>query len=341
MLNQGLLWKEWVQYRWYFLLAFIIIGLDPVVLPIIMWILQGSGKVVSLAPDVWSNGIKHMLGTGGSNPESWAMIAVVILAAVMLGGERGSSLNYLVTTPVSRCQIIEAKFMVGGGAIIAMMLLLTLFMLAAPHFYPARYTSHEVVLWALLTTAALLCLFSLALLTAAFSGGVLSSALFTAIIMGLPWLLVSLLLHIISRFCQISSTLAIKARYITYLFIPDYITRDGRYISYGDQVLDRTIPDYPLEITILLAACLLFFALARQIFARNPLEKQGELLLFGNFKHIGQISLSFLMALAWAGEVASSGAWFWFYLAVMWLGLYLAIAVIWRLLRWLNFRGEE
>ncbi len=45
-----------------------------------------------------------------------------------------------------------------------------------------------------LSTAALLCLFSLALLVATFSGGILSAVLFTAIITGLPWMLVSLCL---------------------------------------------------------------------------------------------------------------------------------------------------
>lgn len=331
---KGLLWKEWRQYYWSFALAFIVIALEPVLVPITYWIYRTGNRA-----DAWSDGIKAILAAGGSTTEAIAIIAVIVLAALMLAGERGSGLNYLVSTPVSRRQIITAKYIVGSLGILAIMLFISLFLIVAGQVLPAQYTAQELIQWAVPTTAALLCLFSLALLVASFSGGILSSIIFAHIIMGLPWILVSLTLQVFRQFCQISSALEVKARYIeTYLFIPDYITRDGRYIWSGNsnQFIDRVIPDYPVEITLLLLASFLFFWLAIKIFEKNPLERQGELLLFGNFKQIGAIFLSFLMALGWAGDVASSLASFLAYFLVMGLGIYLALVALMRVIAWLG-----
>jgi ABC-type transport system involved in multi-copper enzyme maturation permease subunit len=327
---KGLLWKEWRQYYWSFILAFIVIGLEPVLVPITYWVYR---------TDAWSHGIKGILATGSSTTETIAMIAVIVLAALMLAGERGSGLNYLVSTPVSRRQIITAKYIVGSLGILAIMLIISLFLIVSGKVLPAQYSTQEVIQWATLTTAALLCLFSLALLVASFSGGILSSVLFTAIIMGLPWMLVSLTMYVFRQFCTVSTALELKARYIvTYIFIPDYITRDGRHIwnSNSNQFIDRVAPDYPLEIIALLLASLLFFWLAINIFEKNPLERQGELLLFGNFKQIGALFISFLSALGWAGDMASSLTSFLAYFLVMWLGIYLALVALMRVIAWLG-----
>ena len=331
---RGLLWKEWRQYYWSFILAFVVIGLEPVLVPITYWVYRTGSRA-----DAWSDGIKAILATGFSTTETIAIIAVIVLASLMLAGERGSGLNYLASTPVSRRQIMTAKYIVGSLGILAIMLFISLFLIVAGQVLPAQYSAQEVMQWAALTTAALLCLFSLALLVASFSGGILSSALFTAIFMGLPWMLVSLTLYVFRQFCTVSAALELKVRYIvTYLFIPDYITRDGRYIWSSDsiQVIDRVTPDYPLEITLLLLASLLFFWLAIKIFEKNPLERQGELLLFGNFKQIGAIFLSFLSALGWAGDVATSLTSFFAYFLVMWLAGYLILVALMRVIAWLG-----
>lgn len=329
---RALLWKEWRQYGWSFLLAFIVISLEPVLVPISYWIYRVGDRA-----DAWSYGIKAILATGSSTTETTSMIVAVLLASVMLAGERGSGLNYLVSTPVSRRQIIEAKFISGSLALIAIMSVIILFLLIAGHLLPAQYSTQEVILWAVLTTAALLCLFSLALLVASFSRGILSSALFTAIIMALPWMLVSYTMYVMRQFYQVSATVELKARYIaTYLFIPDYISRDGRYIwnSNSNLVIDRVTPDYPLEVAFMLLAALLFLGLTIKIFEKNPLEREGELLLFGNFKQIGLMFFSFVGAMGWAGEVGTSLLSFLAYFLIMWLGIYLAMVIIIRIIAW-------
>jgi ABC-type transport system involved in multi-copper enzyme maturation permease subunit len=331
---RALLWKEWRQYGWTFLLAFIIISVEPVLVPISYWIYRVGDRA-----DAWSYGIKAILAPGASTTEITAMAAAVLLASLMLAGERDSGLNYLVTTPVSRRQIMAAKFISGSLALIAIMSVIGLFLLITGSLLPAQYSTEEVISWAVLTAAALLCLFSLALLVASFSRGILSSSLFTAIIMGLPLLLINCIMYAVRQFYQLSAALEFKARSLaTYLFIPDYISRDGRYIwnSNGNLLMDRVTPDYPLEVGILLLAALLFLMLAIKIFEKNPLERQGELLLFGNFKQIGAIFISFLGALGWAGQMASSPLSFLAYFLVMWLSGYLFLVVLVRIIAWLG-----
>jgi ABC-type transport system involved in multi-copper enzyme maturation permease subunit len=334
---KGLLWKEWRQYYGSFLLAFIVISVEPVLIPVSYWIYRVGDRA-----DAWSDSINIILAPGSSTMETTAMIVAVLLAALMLAGERGGSLNYLVSTPVSRREIIKAKFITGSLALIVIMSLISLFLLVSMQVLPAQYSARQVIQWAGLTTAALICLFSLALMVASFSGGILSSALFTAIITGLPWMLVSVTTQVLHKFYQIPTMFELKVNYIvTYLCIPDYITRDGRYIWSSDSnlVIDRVIPDYPLEITVLLLAALLFLWLAIKIFEKNPLERQGELLLFGNFKQIGLIFLSFLSALGWAGDTATSLTLFLIYFPLMWLGLYLALAALAWVITWLTWQA--
>lgn len=329
---KGLLWKEWKQHNRGILLIFIIISLEPILIPITYWIYRTSERA-----EAWSDGIKAILTPGTSNTEILAMIAVVLLASVLLVGERDSSLNYLVTTPVSRREIISAKFIYGSLVLITIMLIISLFILIARILFPAEYSAQEVIQWTIITTLALLCMFSLALMVASFSRGVLSSALFTTVIMGLPWILVSFMMQVFSQFKPVSAALEIKARYlVTYLFIPDYISRDGRYIwsSNSNLVIDRVIPDYPLEITILLLASFLFWRLAIKIFEKNPLERQGELLLFGSFKQNALIFISCISAMGWARQVASSLLSFFAFFLIMWLGIYLAMLALAWIITW-------
>lgn len=334
---KGLLWKEWHQYRWYFVLALVLISAEPILTPLSIQI----GKLSNSAY-AWSVGIKHILATGFSTTETTLMVGVVLLAALMLAGERGGTLNYLVTAPVSRRQIIISKFISGSLAIIAIMSVISLFFVAAQELQPALYSVQEVLNWAVITTGALLCLFSLTLLAASFCQGILSSALITMLIVGLPGILISIASQVLRQLGTLSAGMELKLRYLgTYLFIPDYISRDGRYIwdSNGNLVIDRVNPDYPLEIILLLLAAGLCLWLAIKAFEKNPLERQGEILLFGNFKQVGMVFISFLTAMIWAGERAFSPASFLLYFPIMWLGLYLVMTAVARVIAWLAWHG--
>jgi ABC-type transport system involved in multi-copper enzyme maturation permease subunit len=329
---KALLWIEWRQYRWYFALAFLAISPGSVIWPAAIWINRPDS-------DAWSVGIKSILATGSSTTETAAMAAAVLLAALMLAGERGGALNYLVAAPVSRREIIISKFISGWLAIITMMSVISLFFIVGQELRPGQYSIPEVMDWAVITTVALLCLFSLALLVASFTRGTLASALIATVVTGLPWILITIAGQVFSRFYTFSSQFEIKLQFLeTYLFIPNYISRDGRLISNGGLLIDRVKPDYPLEITVLLLVSGLCLWGAMVLFEKNHLERRGEILLFGSFKHIAIMLISLLYALLWAGETAATAVLYLVYFPVMWLGSYLFIyATVW-LLGWLAWK---
>lgn len=334
MTIKGLLWKEWRQYRWYFLLAFLAISLESICVLIINWIYRPGDSA-----DAWSVGIKNILASGFSTTETIAMVATVLLAALMLAGEREGSLYYLVTAPVSRKDIIISKFICGWLAIITIMSIISLFFIAVQVLRPAQYSIAEVMDWWLITTVALLALFSLALLVASFTRGVLPSALITAVITGLPAMLITIFRQVYSQFYTFSIQFENNLRLLeTYIFIPHYISREGRSISTSGMIINRLKPDYPLEITLLLLISALCLWGAIKSFEKNPLERRGEILLFGNFKHIAILFVSMLYAMLWAGEVAPNAVLYLIYFPAMWVVIYLLIyAAVW-LSGWLAWR---
>lgn len=334
---KGLLWMEWHQYRGYFIRALLVIGLETILAPLIIWIFGLGDSAVA-----WSVNIKSILATGLSFTEIAAMVTAVFLAALMLAGERGGSLNYLVTTPVSRREIIIAKFISGNLALVAIMAIISLFLVAAQTIQPAQYTVQEALGWAFITTATLICIFSLAFLVASLCQGILSSALISAFIMGLPWMLLTIAAQVTSKFYTFSFGIGLKLRHLaTYCYIPDYISREGRYIQdfYGNVSIDRVNPDYPLEITLLLLASGFCLWLVIKVFDKNPLERRGEILIFGNFKQIFMIFISFLVAMLPSSEMASSPASYLLYFLVLWLGLYLFMYVGVWVIGWLARYG--
>lgn len=91
MAMKGLLWKEWMQNRWYFLLAFTALGMQ------FSWgaLKYGVNQQGNIAA-AWAIGVKQILSAGSSAMETTAMVVAVLLAALMLAGERGNGLQTLL-----------------------------------------------------------------------------------------------------------------------------------------------------------------------------------------------------------------------------------------------------
>ncbi|MDD3889849.1 MAG: hypothetical protein PHR65_08000, partial [Syntrophomonadaceae bacterium] len=103
-------------------------------------------------------------------------------------------------------------------------------------------------------------------------------------------------------------------------------------IIYGVASSGHNTYNYPLEMIGLSAASLIFLFLAVKIFERNPLERKGELLLFGNFKHAGQIFIALIYGTSKALIIAQSFLSFLGYFILYFLIVYIIIAIIFRIL---------
>lgn len=321
LVHAGLLWKEWKQHQYVFCLFFLLLFLEPLGSPAIaqafspqLGIMHGPGY------NPWITTINGIIQTGVSYMEFIGIIAVVFLAAIMVAGERGKGLNFLVTAPVSRRQILLAKWLTGNLTILITMVLLFIYMVILHALYPADLAMNELTSWAGRTTALLLCLFSLAIFSACLCTGVLYSAMMTAFFLMLPFLS-NIILIPVNKYALLSSHQVKQIfEWLGYFNIIVFVWN-------GENV-------YPLLLTIplLLIASLLFLILAIRAFENNPLERSGEVLLSGNFKKMGRWLMVYLFAPPFAAELADTMGWFILYTVLIAIGIYLGLGLLWRIM---------
>ncbi|MEQ8201027.1 MAG: ABC transporter permease subunit [Syntrophomonadaceae bacterium] len=330
LFHPGLLWIEWRQHRYLFVLLCLNIMLQPALLPLFI---QAFIQVLVLRPGLtvvsdsnpWVSMVNGIIQSGGSIMEVTTIIAVLLLAAIMVGHERGNSLNYLASTPVARRQILAAKWMTGSLAILTSMVLLSAYMFGVARLNPGSINPVLLYAWAGSTTAALLCLFSLALLSASICSSILYSAVFTGFFLMLPMMLSFLIINTLSKYAVLSADQATSAtQWLNHLNIIDYyIMQEGGNGWSNSAASFAGIP-------LLLLAGVIFLILAMRAFERNPLERTGEFLLSGNSKETGRLMVACLFAPLYATELAGSPGLFLIYLPLIAFGIYLGIGILWR-----------
>ncbi|MEN6459816.1 MAG: ABC transporter permease subunit [Syntrophomonas sp.] len=274
--------------------------------------------------------VKNFIEDGGSSMG----IAVVLLAAYMVAGERGKSLNFLVSTPVNRRQILAAKWVTGSLTILLSMILLFAFMSTIHALYPTDIVMNQILTWAGRTTAALLCLFSLALLSASLCTGVLYSAALTVFFLALPVMAYIIIMFPATKYALLSSYQITQiSHWLSYFNIINIMNEGWKGAG--------ITPTLALTITLLLMASLLFLLLAVRAFENNPLERSGEVLLRGNFKEIGRWIIVCLLAPLYAVKLADSVSWFIIYTILLTIGIYLGLGLLWRGMAWLGLSKQS
>lgn len=308
--NKGLLWKEWQQNKLYFLIAFLIMSYDTIIKPL------GYGiKGLSMI-DAGEYTMAHALSNISSifsvshnnTMEQMGVFIVILLGIVMLIQERSGSFYYLVSTPVSRTEIILAKFLTGSAAITGIVLINTLFVVAAGLILPVNYGTEIVLNWAVLTTAAFLALFSLGLMIASFTGRILSAVFLAMLCNGLPSILGLLLTQKNAlEIFNASSHFTYKVNMIVhYLTIPAYITRESAYMQSASSVFIRHYPNYPLETFVLVLLMGVFVLLAVKVFKNNALENNGNMFMSDRAHNIAKIIVAAIIALGHSISVSST-----------------------------------
>lgn len=326
LFHPGLLWKEWRQFRWHWLLFFGLVMLEPVFDSLFIQFFAFRNRVPNesgLSPEGWV--LKSILGSGFSTMEQIAVMGVVLLAAIMLGTERGGSLNYLASAAVSRRQILAAKWLLGHLGILVGMLALLLGMAAIGAVNDGMIPLSAVLWWWVRTTMIMLVLFSLALLSACIFASILYSVVFTGFFLGLPLWLTGIVVLPLTKFqvlTEAQSTLA--HHWLNALNVIEYISADSlaglNHTGYfGGAML------------ALLLADLLFLLLALYLFENNPLEKSGEVFLSGNSKEKGRLGLAIFMSPLGAVDKAASWPQFFIYLLLIFVAVYLGMGILWRL----------
>ncbi|HEX3010557.1 MAG TPA: ABC transporter permease subunit [Syntrophomonadaceae bacterium] len=329
-LHPGLLWKEWRQHRYLFIL-FLLLVLQPLGLPIFIQAfgLLSNMSVAAFNPWVWA--ITNFIQDGGSSMG----IAVVLLAAYMVAGERGKSFNFLVSSPVSRRQILMAKWVTGSFIILISMILLLVYMSTIYSLYPTDIAINQILAWAGRTTAALLCLFSLALLSASLCTGILYSAVLTIFFLALLVMVNIIIMFPATKYALLSSHQITQiTHWFSYFNLVNIIINE---LGNGESISLSLV----LIIPMLLMASILFLLLAVRAFENNPLERSGEVLLTGSFKEIGRWMIVCLFAPMYAVELADSTNWFIIYTILLAIGIYLGLGWLWRAMAWLGLSRQS
>ncbi len=296
-LNRGLVWKEWRQNWWRFWAVGVLMSMTPVLGTIFILIIRAveptayfNGTTFSQDPTIWSFPIAEMVhGTSGSS--SMGTLAVVLalgLGAVLLAQERHqNTLEFLVATPVSRREIAATKFLVGAGAITGIMLVNLLFIVVMAAILPARYTNSAALVWFGATTPVLLAAYALGFLVAAVTGNLLASLFGALGLLYFPGFALFFLQELLVSFGIIRFSDPVSAFLEglgRHLILPVYL--EG--YRYGD-VSEWLAPG-------MLLAAAVFFLLAVYLFERNPLERTGQILMFGNTRAIFRVGISLFAA---------------------------------------------
>ncbi|MGE5458846.1 MAG: ABC transporter permease subunit [Methanobacterium sp.] len=326
LFHSGLLWKEWRQHRFLFLLFFSLMTLELVFslfcMPFLASMQQNHVNVSSSFPIL---AVKAILQNGMSFTENISMIAVVMLAVIMLGKDRAHSLKYLVSTAVSRRQIIAAKWLLGSLVILLAMSVLVsvMYIISAPD--PQTVPVQLLLLWGLRMTLALLFLFGLALLSACIFSASLYAAVFTGFFLALPMLLIHIIVSPLAKYHVLSAQHANQVYQWSNVFnIISYVGADG--VSGGSGAFIAGISTF-----ILLFLMILCFLFSMRVFEHAPLERNGEILLIGHSKEIGRLVLACLFAPLYAGDLSASWPWFFIYSLLLGAAIYLGLGLLWKL----------
>ncbi|MGI6435962.1 MAG: ABC transporter permease subunit [Syntrophomonadaceae bacterium] len=298
---KGLLDKEWRHSRGYLLATLLFIIFAPVI-KTSFYLFQGTAQM-----ELWGQELHYALqfGTGLRRPETYSgllqwlpLTGAVLLGIIILGEEQRGSLRYLASMPVSRRQIILAKFFSGAAAILLAMLINGLFLIALDCLYPMPYNGINVLNWVLLVSALCLGYFTMALMVSTFTTGVLAAGAVVYLLNFLPGMVAAMIEGIAARYFAVAESISINILKLgSYLDLFDYVTRSERNITSVDHFSNWLItgttansgigPDYLLESLILLAGVLLFLVLAVIIFERISLQTGGSIFVTSTARKLG------------------------------------------------------
>ncbi|HWQ76832.1 MAG TPA: ABC transporter permease subunit, partial [Syntrophomonas sp.] len=291
--QRALLQKELRHHRGYFLVALLLLIYVPV-LKSLYYLGQGGGVTQQ-----WGQCLTYMLNfyqlpmgppplLQGSLHVFW-LAAPILLGALLLGEERKGSLAFLVTTPVSRGDIILSKFLAGSASLLLAMAVNGAFLLAMSETLGVGVGAAGILRWELIMSLGLIALFTLALFTSTFTASALPAAGISFVLIYVPGALIAMAENMAARYFNASQSFSIKAHYLAnYLTITDYLTGEhwnviqsvdhfSDWMMYGISGMIGPAPRLELETIPLALAIIGLLGLAVLIFNRISLEEQGVL----------------------------------------------------------------
>ncbi len=217
----------------------------------------------------------------------FVLLGIVFLVVALFGHDRQDSTGDLFgSLPFSKRQIITTKWLTGALIIIVPFLVvfiaLSLFYGTNSHWIITPYSS--IPLWTLLNLAMALTVFSFLFMVQTLMGNNTFGGIVGAICIVTPWYILMSGAQTLGKFLNgyqspvVQAMEKLASRTIIWQVLEPGITSGSlmatpvRYYYY--------YPDFALRLGILLAMIGLFFWVSLKAYQANPLEKNGELLMF-------------------------------------------------------------
>jgi hypothetical protein len=308
--NKALAWKEWRQNWWQFWTAFVLISATPMIGTLWYFFIKAvvdpgasfAGGDGFTSANAWSYLITQAV-SGESVSSSTGYPAVFIALALgvnLIAQERThNSLEFLVSTPVSRREIAATKYLMGAGVIVAIMAVNLLFILFMALVLPATYTTPAVLAWFAVTTSVLLAVYSLGFLIAAITGNLPAAFLGALGLAFAPKYALELLQQLLLACFQIAwfdyhGPVYRVLEHLGNLLTLPYYLKPYSYMEFHVLYASPLAGGWLVPPLLLAAAG--FSVLGVRLFERNPLERTGEILMFGDFKALVKVAVSLLAA---------------------------------------------
>lgn len=358
---RGLLWKELRENVRLYGLAFILISWQNLIYPVLNRLFMGS-----VTFEKWSSTLLDIMNPNAFNTSFMEQIGIVLsiaMGVLILNHERNGSLEYILSTPVSRKEIIISKFISGSLALACIMFINTLVVVLVLAAGPVELVSKTMVIgWSFSTTIAWICLFALGLMASTLCRNFAAAGLTALFAVTLPGMITQFACQIATHFFDTSGNLALKTynimRHIDLWSIiamktpekVDHVDATSSFfigtVSSGlwDETKNYFIinNEVILHLVELTALTIIFLVLAVWLFNRSPLERKGDWLMFGRFKHATIIILTFLIAWPMGLDHAGSLLSFIGYLVLFFVLIYFTFIILsrlfdfFRLREWLN-----
>ncbi|MDI6711036.1 MAG: ABC transporter permease subunit [Thermoanaerobacterales bacterium] len=293
--NKTLLWKEWMNTSTItaFFVGFITYISSYTLFNEIMLFREMAARDISAsggaylhfttADLVWFNRAFEALGS---------VLFVIALAAVMVGQERDrKTFDLLLAMPYSRREVIYNKFLFGFGLLLAVFvlnaLIMTVLIAVNPGIVP--FDPARVWEWALRNVLVLGFVFAFTMFISSMSGTTLGNGLLALIFLFFPVGITALIAFNMDAVFHLYTNELVNLLWEIgqRLTVPAYILGIGYYED------DNLMYVYGL---VILATWVLY-KLTQYLFARNQMENNGEVLMFGRMEGFFKLGVAVCFAL--------------------------------------------
>lgn len=227
------------------------------------------------------------------------MIAFVLGIFLLSDEKKNGTLEFLLATPVTRREVVKAKYVTGVSVLVLNVIVVAFYLSGLVLSISTPYTLVDIWVWFIRMAAVLAAVFSLSFAASTVAGNAVSSGILSAGFIFGPDLVLMGLRDFLYGMGLICPGYGLG-------FMLERLAHTSGLL--GSVILEggRTILPSLTASTLLVLLCIGLYYLSVWLFDRNPLERNGEILVFGDARRVLQVVVAAAAALWTASSRAGS-----------------------------------